>query len=72
MEVCSPLMRHPILGGQGNPAKSPVGAWKLCRGWSGSISVLVDESVTVGRSNDLEVRIWLVCSVGGDGRSLVE
>ena len=26
-----------------------------CRGWSGSIAVLVDESVTAGRSNDSEV-----------------
>ena len=48
------------------------GCRKLCRGWSGGISVLVDESVTAGRSNDLEVPIWLVCSVGGDGWLLVE
>ena len=27
---------------------------------------------SAGRSNDLEVSIWLVCSVGGDGRSLIE
>ena len=33
---------------------------KLRRGWSGSISVLVDESATAGRSYDLEVSIWLV------------
>ena len=45
----------------------PCGCRKLCRGWSGDISVLVDESATAGRSNDLEVPIWLVCSVGGDG-----
>ena len=43
------------------------GCRKLCRGWSGGISVLVDESATAGRSNDLEVSIWLVCRVGGDG-----
>ena len=43
------------------------GCRKLCRGWSGGISVLVDESVTAGRSNDLEVPIWLVWWVGGDG-----
>ena len=30
------------------------GCRKLCRSWSGGISVLVDESVTAGRSNDLE------------------
>ena len=45
---------------------------KLRRGWSGGISVLVDESATAGRFHDLEVSIWLVCSVGGDGRSLIE
>ena len=45
---------------------------KLRRGWSGGISVLVDESTTAGRSYNLEVSIWLVCSVGGDGRSLIE
>ena len=44
----------------------------MCRWWSGGISVLVDESATAGRSNDLEVPIWLVCSVGGDGWSLIE
>ena len=43
-----------------------------CRGWSGGISVLVDESATAGRSNDLEVPTWLVCSVGCDGWKLVE
>ena len=50
------------------------GCRKLCGGWSGGISVLVDESATAGRSNDLEVPIWLwlVCSVGGDGWSLIE
>ena len=45
---------------------------KLCRGWSGGISVLVDESVTAGRSQDLEVSVWLVWWVGGDGWLLVE
>ena len=40
---------------------------KLRRGWSGGISVLVDESATAGRSQDLEVSIWLVWWVGGDG-----
>ena len=48
------------------------GCRKLCRGWSGGISVLIDESVTAGRSHDLEVSIWLVWWVGGDGWSLVE
>ena len=48
------------------------GCRKLCRGWSCGISVLVDESTTAGRSNDLEVSVWLVCSVGGDGWSLIE
>ena len=48
------------------------GCRKLCRGWSGGISVLVDESVTAGRSQDLEVSIWLVWWVGGDGWLLVE
>ena len=48
------------------------GCRKLCRGWSGGISVLVDESATAGRFHDLEVSIWLVCSVGGDGWSLIE
>ena len=45
----------------------PCGCRKLCRGWSGGISVLVDEFATAGRSNDLEVPIWLVWRVGGDG-----
>ena len=48
------------------------GCRKLCRGSSGGISVLIDESVTAGRSHDLEVSIWLVWWVGGDGWSLVE
>ena len=48
------------------------GCRKLCRGWSGGISVLVDESATADRFHDLEVSISLVCSVGGDGWSLVE
>ena len=53
------------------------GCRRLCRGWSGGISVLADsvladESATAGRSNDLEVSIWLVWWVGGDGWSLVE
>ena len=34
--------------------------------------VFVDESVAAGRSNDLEVSVWLVWWVGGDGWSLVE
>ena len=50
----------------------PCGCRKLRRGWSGGISVLVDESATAGRFHDLEVSIWLVCGVGGDGWSLVE
>ena len=33
---------------------------KLRRGWSGGISVFVDESATAGRFYDLEVSIWLV------------
>ena len=40
------------------------GCRKLCRGWSGGISVLVDESVTAGRLHDFEVSIWLVWWVG--------
>ena len=56
--------------GQTRPAARP--HQYECRGWSGGISVLVDESTTAGRSNDLEVSIWLVCSVGGDGWSLIE
>ena len=43
-----------------------------CRGWSGGISVLVDESTTADRFHDLEVSISLICSVGGDGWSLIE
>ena len=54
------------------PVLAPCGCRKLCRGWSGGISVLVDESVTAGRFHDLEVSIWLVWWVGGDGWSLVE
>ena len=50
----------------------PCGCRKLRRGWSGGISVLVDESVTAGRFHDLEVSIWLVWWVGGDGWPLVE
>ena len=38
----------------------PCGCRKLCRGWSGGISVLVDESTTASRFHDLEVSIWLV------------
>ena len=48
------------------------GCRKLCRWWSGGISVLVDETVTAGRFQDLEVSVWLVCRVGGDGWLLVE
>ena len=33
----------------------PCGCPKSCRGWSGGISVLVDESATAGRFYDLEV-----------------
>ena len=33
------------------------GCRKLCRWWSGGISVLVDETVTAGRFHDLEVSI---------------
>ena len=43
--------------GQTRPAARP--HQYECRGWSGGIAVLVDESVTAGRSNDLEVSIWL-------------
>ena len=50
----------------------PCGCRKLCRWWSGGISVLVDESVTAGRFQDLEVSVWLVWWVGGDGWLLVE
>ena len=57
--------------GEAGPVEA-CGCRKLCRGWSGGISVLVDESATAGRFHDLEVSIWLVCSVGGDGRSLIE
>ena len=53
-------------------APMPCACRKLRRGWSGGISVLVDESATAGRFHDLEVSIWLVCSVGGDGWSLIE
>ena len=42
------------------------GCRKLRRGWSGSNPVLVGDSVTAGRFEDLEVPIWLVCS----GRSI--
>ena len=56
--------------GQTRPAARP--HQYECRGWSGGASVLVDESVTAGRSHDLEVSIWLVWWVGGDGWSLVE
>ena len=48
------------------------GCRELCRIWSGGISVLVDESTTAGRFHDLEVSVWLVWWVGGDGWSLVE
>ena len=47
-----------------HPQHAPCGCRKLCRGWSDGISVLVDESVTAGRFDDVEVPIWLVCSVG--------
>ena len=57
------------------PSATPTtacGCPKPCRGWPGCISILVDQSTTAGRSHDSEVSIWLVCSVGGDGRSLIE
>ena len=57
---------------EGRSLHDGCGCRKLCRGWSCGISVLVDESATAGRFHDLEVSIWLVCSVGGDGRSLIE
>ena len=74
---------EPRDGAFGHGAVLLVGAWvagwaqrcgcrKLCRWWSGGISVLVDESATAGRFHDLEVSIWLVCSVGGDRWSLIE
>ena len=63
----------PPCGSSALPGTSATcGCRKLCRGWSGGISVLIDESVTAGRSHDLEVSIWLVWRVGGDGWSLVE
>ena len=49
------------------PSQPPCGCRKLRRGWSGGISVLVDESVRAGCFHDLEVSIWLVWWVGGDG-----
>ena len=61
-----------VAVGAGRPGHPPCACRKLRRGWSGGISVLVDESATAGRFHDLEVSIWLVCSVGGDGRSLIE
>ena len=57
---------------EGGVRGAACGCRKLCRGWSGGISVLVDESVTAGRSQDLEVSVWLVWWVGGDGWLLVE
>ena len=39
---------------------STCGCRKLCRGWSGGIAVLVDESVTAGRFDDLEVEVVAV------------
>ena len=43
------------------------GCRKLCRGWSGGISVLVDESATAGRSNDLALRVFVGLRVAGTG-----
>ena len=43
-----------------NTPRPGCGCPKSCRGWSGGISVLVNESATAGRLHDLEVPIWLV------------
>ena len=51
----SPHAISALVAGEG-----ACGCRKLCRSWSGGISVLVDESVTAGRFHDLEVSIWLV------------
>ena len=65
---------EPERGGGRRPKFPVCAVWvpKTVSCWSGGISVLVDESVTAGRSNDFEVSVWLVCGVGGDGWSLVE
>ena len=54
------------------PWPATCGCRKLCRSWSGGIPGLVGESVTASRFHDLEVTVWLVWRVGGDGWSLVE
>ena len=59
-------------GGAATRSSAACGCRKLCRIWSGGISVLVDESATAGRFHGLEVTVWLVWWVGGDGWSLVE
>ena len=64
-----PLGVH--IGTRARPACG-CGCRILCRGWSGGISVLVDESTTAGRFHGLEVPVWLVWWVGGDGWSLIE
>ena len=61
-----------VDAGEFDEAHLACGCRKLCRGWSGGISVFVDESVTAGRFHGLEVSVWLVWWVGGDGWSLVE
>ena len=65
---------EPERGGGRRPKFPVCAVWvpKTVSCWSGGISVLVDESVTAGRSNDLEVSVWLVWWVGGDRWSLVE
>ena len=67
-----PEVRAEVIRLRGCRRRGACGCRELCRGWSGGISVLVDESTTAGRSNDLEVSIWLVWWVGGDGWSLIE
>ena len=75
------------LGGSGTPpvidtmaaALDACGCRKLCRGWSGGISVLIDESVTAGGSHDLEVlkisskasMNWLACRARAPGHRRV-
>ena len=45
------------LGAACRAEQRTCGCRKLCRGWSGGISVLVDETVTASRFHDLEVSI---------------
>ena len=56
----STIHRELALNRDGAYDAEACGCRKLCRGWSGGISVLVDESVTAGRFHDLEVSVWLV------------